>query len=224
MGHKIFISYKYSDSSVWRLAGTPFGSTTTVRDYVDELQDELAAEDHINKGELDGEDLSSFKDSTIQSKLRDKIYDSSVTIVLISPNMKEPVTPEKDQWIPWEVSYSLRETTRNDRTSRRNGMLAVVLPDQNGNYDYMLEPRECCSSTCTLWHTDKLFRILGNNMFNRYNKTSSNCSKGSRVYSGYPSYIHLVRWDTFIDNINFWIELAEKIRDDQDAYDIRINV
>lgn len=224
MGHKIFISYKYGDASVQRFTRTPFGSTTTVRDYVDELQDKLATEDHINKGELDGEDLSSFKDSTIQSKLRDKIYDSSVTIVLISPNMKEPVTPEEDQWIPWEVSYSLRETTRNDRTSRRNGMLAVVLPDRNGNYDYMLEPRACCSSTCTLWHRDKLFRILGANMFNRHENTHSNCQMGSSIYSGYSGYIHMVRWDTFIDDINYWIGVAEKIRNDKDTYDIQINV
>lgn len=224
MGHKIFISYKYGDASVQRFTRTPFGSTTTVRDYVDELQDKLATEDHINKGELDGEDLSSFKDSTIQSKLRDKIYDSSVTIVLISPNMKEPVTPEEDQWIPWKVSYSLRETTRNDRTSQRNGILAVVLPDKGGNYDYMLESRECCSSACTFWHTDKLFLILSANMFNQYDTATLPCQTGNNVYSGYPSYIHMIRWDNFMRNINGWIETAETIRDNRNAYDIHIDV
>lgn len=84
---KIFISYKYADNKVLKL---PDRFRTTVRDYVDLIQDAIGT-NHINKGEQDGEDLSHFKEKTVESKLRDKIYDSSVTIVLISPGMKEPL-------------------------------------------------------------------------------------------------------------------------------------
>lgn len=132
MGNKIFVSYKYADNNVEYLYPYPY---TQVHDYVRYIESHILKND-IYKGEKQGEDLSRYSDEYIWRHLKDKIYDSSVTIVLISPNMKEPYKYEKSQWIPWEISYSLRLTTRDDRTSQRNAILAVVLPDKNGSYDY----------------------------------------------------------------------------------------
>lgn len=224
MGKKIFISYKYGDTAVQHLSRNYSWEITKVRDYVDELQDKLEETDHLNKGEKDGEDLSNFKDETIASKLRDKIYDSSVTIVLISPNMKDSGISENDQWIPWEVSYSLKEVTREDKTSRTNGVLAVVIPDRTGNYNYMLEPKLCCGSGCTVWHTDKLFKILRENMFNKIDKTNKDCNIGDNVYTGFVSYIHMVRWDEFINNIDLYINIVTSIRDNKEDYEIKKNI
>lgn len=224
MGHKIFISYKYGDTSVQRLARTPYGEPAIVRHYVDEIQARLKEGDHINKGELDGEDLSQFKDETIASKLRDKIYDSSVTVVLISPRMKELYTPEKDQWIPWEISYSLREVPRADRVSRANALLGVVLPDVNGSCEYVITNRACCPSGCIYLNRTNLFAIIQENTFNRKRPPQHTCNIQDIIWD-YPfSYMHIVSWPTFINNMDKAIEEAIAIRDRISEFDIHKQV
>lgn len=187
MGKKIFVSYKYADQDVAPLPGHYW---TTVRSYVDELENYFDRTDHIYKGESDDEDLSWLSEDAIWEKLKDRIYDSSVTIVMISPNMREPNKRDRSQWIPWEVSFSLKETTRNDKTSHTNAMLAIVLPDKNGNYDYYLTQSFCGS---TIHHTDRLFKIIRENKFNKRNSNRSICPQcGCFHYYGECSYIDAV--------------------------------
>ena len=124
MGKKIFVSYKYGDDQVENLS---YYENSTVRDYVTKFEDVLDSSDNIYKGESDGEDLSILSDDTIWEKLKDRIYDSSVTVIFISPGMKENWKLERDQWIPWEISYSLKEVSRKNKngqavTSRSNAM------------------------------------------------------------------------------------------------------
>lgn len=154
MGRKIFISYKYWDSNVYAVPRLTIGNPK-VRDYVSWLEEKFKERtSHYYKGESDNEDLSDKEDNYIWSKLKDKIYDSSITIVLISPNMKEPHRWEKSQWIPWEIAYSIRETTRKNFTSRSNAILAVILPDRNNDYKY--------------YQQMSLFRIISDNIKNGY--------------------------------------------------------
>ena len=136
MGKKIFVSYKYKDNQVRNLS---IYENSTVRDYVTKFEEVLDPSDNIYKGESEGEDLSLLSEGTIWEKLKNRIYDSSVTVIFISTGMKESWNSEKNQWIPWEISYSLKETSRKNKngdaiTSRTNAMLAVVLPDENGSY------------------------------------------------------------------------------------------
>ena len=137
MGRKIFVSYKYQDDNVRKLVNVI--GPTWPSDYVEYIYKNIINEtsDNIYKGEhINEDDLSDKSDEYIWNHLKDKIYDSTVTIVLVSPNMKEHNKWERNQWIPWEISYSVTRTTRNGRTSGRNALLVVVLPDRNGSYSY----------------------------------------------------------------------------------------
>ena len=153
MGHKVFVSYKYKDYDVQALSTTVHPPTWPC-DYVDYIQKYVLPSDYIYKGEKSDEDISHLSDDRIWVHLKDKIYDSSIKVVLISPNMKEPNRWQRSQWIPWEIAYSLRNTSRKDRTSHNNSILAVILPDRNGSYSY--------------YNKNNLFPILRENINNGY--------------------------------------------------------
>ena len=225
MGHKIFISYKYADTDVKNL---PNLTGCTVRDYVTEFQNKIYDEDDINKGEEDDDDLSRFTDDTIWKKLKDRIYDSSVTVIFISPNMRELDKEDRDQWIPWEISYSLKETSRKTKTgksvaSKSNAMLAVVLPDSNGSYKYYLESKTCCFSFCTMHHTEKLFNIFRKNKFNLKNPITKKCKNNENVIwtSLNSSYIDAVKWEEFIYDYRKYIDMAIERQNNIDDYNIQ---
>ena len=153
MGRKVFVSYKYNDSNVQNLPGV--GLLTKVRDYVDYIERKIIGNSRdIYKGEESNEDLSGYSEAYIWNHLKDKIFDSSLTIVLISPNMKEPNRWQRSQWIPWEISYSLRDVPRRNQTSHNNAVLAVILPNSFGNYSY--------------YNKNNLFPILRDNINNGY--------------------------------------------------------
>lgn len=228
MGKKVFVSYKYADTSVpdlnkkdevedffGRVTYSP--RATRVRDYVDELQD-IIGRDNINLGEKDGESLEDFSDSKIESALKDKIFNSSVTIVMISKGMKDSGQTEKEQWIPWEVSYSLKEITRSNRTSRMNAVLGVVLPDETGSYGWYYTENPTCNSITH--QSGQLFDILKNNMFNIKAPNTRECN-GSIINEGDFSFIKTVKWDVFKTSHNFYIDKSIEIREKNEEYNLQ---
>lgn len=141
--------------------------------------------------------------------------------------MKESNKSERDQWISWEISYSLKETKRKtesgeDRTSKTNAMLAVVLPDKNNSYSYYLEDKSCCGSYCRTHYTNKLFKIIRDNKFNLKSATRINCTNNSdnKIWIGDCSYIKAVKWSDFIVNIDKYIDESYDRLDNIDKYDI----
>ncbi|MCK7118902.1 TIR domain-containing protein [Enterobacter roggenkampii] len=223
MGRKIFITYKYADNKVFPINQ----EETTARKYVDELQELLKHNNHINKGEVDDTDLSQFKDDTIQNKLRARIFDSTLTLVMISKGMKDPSLPENDQWMPWEISYSLKNKEREGRGSLPNAMLAVVLPDEDGLYSYYITDDSCPHCKCRILKTYTLFNILKVNMFNIKTPSYNDCihhDETSKIYTGNSSYIYSVKWCDFISKPDFYLDKAMAINEDIDSYDIKRSV
>src|SRR5690606_29040077 len=97
MARKVFISYKYKDELVKDLRKTKIGIVngeielvprrTIVRDYVNNLEEQIVR-DNIKLGEKDGESLVDLSDQHIETPIKSKIRQCSITIVLISKGMK----------------------------------------------------------------------------------------------------------------------------------------
>lgn len=225
MGHKIFVSYKYADSNVKSISDDIF-TVDTARTYVDKLSEYIAdTSEHIYKGEDDGEDLSQLSEDTIWSKLKDKIYDSTLTIIMISRGMKEYFKTDKEQWIPWEISYSLKEISRKNKngdpvTSSSNALLAIIIPDKQGSYDYYTYNKTCCIDGCRILKTSFLFDIMKENTFNLKNVNTKVCDDNSTVYYGDSSYITYVKWDDFVNDPESYIQKAYDIQENISSYSI----
>lgn len=124
------------------------------------------------------------------------MYDTSVTIVIISPNMK------KSKWIDWEIEYCLKSITRKDRTSHTNGVVGVIMK-HNGGYSWLKTTSnndDGCSSSS--YDSSKMYDIINNNHFNQNPKVYS-CDNCKTVNSLTGSYIALVEEEDYL----MWLQV-----------------
>ena len=226
MGYKIFVSYKYHDTSVYPLVNLygNYNYNTIVRSYVDRFEQYLDKTNNISKTEPGNENLSYLSDDQIEECLKPRIFDSSVTIVFISPQMKNPYISEHDQWIPWEIAYSLKETTRNDRKSHSNAVLAVVLPDKNNSYFYYIDPFGYSNGVGTGYYGDRVFSIIRKNMNNRIWHTPNSNGLYPISETDETSYIPSVSWKNFVQRPMHYIECAVKRKELKSNYVIHTKV
>jgi len=185
MARKTFISYKYSEAQGLR----------------DRIIDALGDDATYYMGETsDSPDLTDLKTETIKQKLRDMIYPTSVTILIVSPNMK------LSDWIDWEIRYSLRLTTRADRTSQRNGIVGVVM--SVGGYDWLLPKQTNPDGHVTTSTNDSyLHEIVRRNRFNQ-TPTVYACERCRSVSALAGHYISLIKEDEFLAEAGMYIEGA----------------
>ena len=186
MARKTFISYKYSEAC----------------DLRDKILDSLGEDAKYYNGETsDSPDLTDKKTETIKEILKDMIYGTSVLIVILSPKIKE------SEWIDWELEYSLKEIKREDRTSKSNGIVAVVMK-YNKSYDWFITNSENCHGTSTLKYDDsKLYSIISENHFNS-TPPKYHCSECKTYEADLGSYISYIKEDDFLLDPNKYIEKA----------------
>ena len=187
MARETFIAYKYSEATSLR----------------DSIIAKLGDHSSYYKGETaESPDLTGNSVHTIKESLKNMIFGTSVTIVIISPNLRD------SKWVDWEIEYSLKEYKRGDTTSRTNGILGVIMK-VNGNYDWLLY-RNTNSDGCTSrnFHDYKLYEIVKQNRFNLNITNKYTCPVCRTFDALLGSYIALVEEDKFLINPDFYIEQA----------------
>jgi hypothetical protein len=199
MAHKTFISYKFSEALNLR------------NSIIYALGDDAT----YYQGETsESPNLTDTSTENIKRNLKNMMYDTSVTILIISPRMKE------SNWIEWEIEYSLKRISRKARASQINGVVGVIM-QYNGRYDWFKticqNPDRCTFST---YDTSKVFSIINNNRFNQNPKVYT-CNVCGTVNALTGSYISFIEEGTFLAEPQKYINNAyEKSENDAFGYDI----
>lgn len=203
MAHKTFISYKYSES-------------VALRDKIIEAMGSDAV--YYNGENGYSEDKSDDSRHAIWDYLKDMIWPTTVTIVILSPHMTEST------WIADEVAYSLRKVGRDNKTSGRNGVVAVIQKYQN-SYDWFVKKGTNCHGSSTIsYKSNLIFPIISKNHFNS-NPSIWHCDECKTYDREKGSYITYVQEETFLKDVNGYVEKAyQKSLNDGAGYDIKISV
>lgn len=199
MAHKTFISYKFSEAQKLR----------------DDIILALGSDASFYQGETaDSPDMTDLKTTTIKKHLTDMMFDTSVTIVVLSPKMKQ------SKWIDWELEYSLSLNTRKERTSHRNGVVAVI-QKVDGGYNWLKEWRtESDGCRVAYYKTELLYDIINKNRFNQVPEVfhCEKCKCKDRL-SG--SYISIIEEEEFLQNPQLFIDNAyDKSENDGAGYEV----
>ncbi len=182
MAHKTFISYKYTDVV----------ENKGYYNLRDRIIRALGDDANYYKGENSASpNLNDLKTSTIRKKLSDMIYDTSVLIVILSPNMTQ------SEWMEWELNYALRNQTRNDRTSHPNGVIAVVQKQET--YNYFSDGYYWLKDWQGNWDLSKTFSLI---------KSNQNNKMISAPYYLSENYIDIITEEAFMRNPSKYIEAA----------------
>lgn len=195
MSHETFISYKYSEA----------------KDLRDRIIKSLGDDAKYYKGENnETKDISDRKNETIREHLKEMIYGTSVTIVIISPNMRESA------WIEWELEYALKEVKRGDKASHSNGIVGIIMNDPDTSWIKTVFKKPD-SHTSSFFASVYLPDIVNDNRYNQDPKEYF-CDQCKTIDALTGSYISLIDEDEFLENPSKYIDNAYDKSQNLDNY------
>lgn len=199
MARKTFIAYKYSEA----------------QDLRDTIINALGDDATYYNGETaDSPDLTGTTVENIKKNLTAMMHGTSVTIIVVSPNLKD------SKWVDWEIEYSLKEITREDRTSRTNGIVGVI-KKVGGGYDWLISisTKDDGCSVRTV-DSDILYKIINENRYNLKGDDKYACKQCKTYGQLIGSYISLIREDDFLENPQKYIDNSYEKCQNLDNYEI----
>ncbi len=198
MARKTFISYKYSEA----------------KDLRDTIIKKLGKDSQFYQGETSGSsDLTDTSTENIKKNLTDMMHNTSVTIVIVSPNIKQ------SKWIDWEIEYCLKEITRQDRTSKTNGIVCVI-QKVNGGYGWFKTKNQGTDGCFVTSYSEHLiYEIISKNRYNQ-NPQKYICNSCQTINPLTGSYISYIEEETFLADPQKYIENAFDKSEDVDGYDL----
>lgn len=199
MARETFIAYKYSEA----------------QDLRDDIIEKLGEAASFYRGETaESPDISDTSVENIKEELKDMIFGTTVTIVIISPNLKN------SKWVDWEIEYSLKEYKRGNITSKTNGIVGVIMK-VNGSYDWLISASQQYDGCSTrFFKTDMLYDIINRNRFNLSTENKYSCPNCKSYDKLGGSYISLIEEHVFLNNPQEYIENAYNKSKEITKYDL----
>ncbi len=203
MKRKAFVSFRFADGS----------------EYKDEIIELLTKKDLIiDKSE--SVDRSHMSEESIQEYLYEKLRDTSITIVILTPKAinykKDWISGKYDDWLYDELRYSLYERKGNTL----NAVIAIYTEDSKSTLMYTTT--KTCNE-CNKEHKSSTINDFENlvrkNMMNVKAQYKKNPCTGY-YDSEYDSYISLVPYNDFKSNPKYYMDIALEKRSQSNNYDI----
>lgn len=196
MSTKVFVSFRFSDGK-------------ELKNELESLFDE--GTEILNRSE--NVDRSEMSNDTIRKYLYDKIRETSITIIILSPEAvnykKNVLTNQYDDWLYDELRYSLQERDGN----KTSGAIALYT-DESEPLLRKESTHSCqvCGETKTTSSILEFENLVRRNMMNVEEEHKENLCPN--LYdSDHDSYISLVSFDDFKENYEAYIQKAKDKRE-----------